>query len=101
MNTKMSVFLDAVPCSNVEIDRQYRDAYCIHYHGDTPRFNNTLWVTCVNRTSFMEANDKTARGGADVSRFVVPSHDMCYFCFSRIRIRLEVPGTHPRCIRPK
>jgi hypothetical protein len=30
---KMNIFWD-VPCSLVEIDRRFRDAYCLHYQVD-------------------------------------------------------------------
>jgi hypothetical protein len=31
---KMTVFWDIVPCSLVDIDRHFRDAYCLHCQGD-------------------------------------------------------------------
>jgi hypothetical protein len=32
---KFRVFLDVAPCSNVEVDRRFRGAYCLHYQGGT------------------------------------------------------------------
>jgi hypothetical protein len=31
---KMTVFWDVAPCSLVETDRGFRDAYCLHNQGD-------------------------------------------------------------------
>jgi hypothetical protein len=31
---KFIVFCDVTPCSHVEVDRHFRGAYCLHYHGD-------------------------------------------------------------------
>jgi hypothetical protein len=33
-NMKMIVFWDTAPCSLVEIDRRFRDAYCLHHRPD-------------------------------------------------------------------
>jgi hypothetical protein len=31
---KMIVFRDVAPCSLVDTDRRFRDAYCLHHQGD-------------------------------------------------------------------
>jgi len=33
---KIRVFWDAAPCSLVEVDRRFRDAYCLHHQDDDP-----------------------------------------------------------------
>jgi hypothetical protein len=33
-STKFRVFWDVTPCSHVEVDRSFRDAYCLYYQGD-------------------------------------------------------------------
>jgi hypothetical protein len=34
---KMTVFWNVAPCSLVEIDRRFRDSYCLHHQGDPSR----------------------------------------------------------------
>jgi hypothetical protein len=29
---KLRVFWDVVPCSQVDVDRRFRGAYCLHHH---------------------------------------------------------------------
>jgi hypothetical protein len=31
---KFSVFWDVAPCSEVDVDRRFRGAYCLHHQGD-------------------------------------------------------------------
>jgi hypothetical protein len=33
---KFRVFWDVAPCSEIDVDRRFRGAYCLHYQGDRP-----------------------------------------------------------------
>jgi hypothetical protein len=33
-NLNITAFWDIVPCSPLEVDRHFGDAYCLHYQGD-------------------------------------------------------------------
>jgi hypothetical protein len=33
---EMTVFWDVEPCGGVDIDRRFREAYCLHHQGDYP-----------------------------------------------------------------
>jgi hypothetical protein len=35
---KMAVFWDVAPCNLVDIDRRFRETYCLHHQGDGPNY---------------------------------------------------------------
>jgi hypothetical protein len=34
LRANTTAFWDTAPCSLVEVDRRFRDAYCLHHNGD-------------------------------------------------------------------
>jgi hypothetical protein len=51
-NTNMTVFWDVALCSLVEINRRFRDAYCLHHQGDEASF--LLCARIINSYFFNE-----------------------------------------------
>jgi hypothetical protein len=37
------VFWDVAPCSHVEVNRRFRDTYCLHHHSDNDRGSTHFW----------------------------------------------------------
>jgi hypothetical protein len=48
---KFKVFWDVLPCSQIDVDRRFRGAYCLHHQGDLI----ALMMKAV-RTSEMSVN---------------------------------------------
>jgi hypothetical protein len=48
VNMKMNVFWDAAPCSPIEIDRRFGDAFCVHHTGSQ---KEAIFVIVAVRTS--------------------------------------------------
>jgi hypothetical protein len=55
----MTVFWDVAPCSLVEIDRCFRDAYCFYHQGDEPEMspNVTPLIEFHSALIFMASDD--------------------------------------------
>jgi hypothetical protein len=48
-NLKMAVFWDVAPCSLVDINRRFREAYFFHHHGATSQ-KTAIFILVVMRT---------------------------------------------------
>jgi hypothetical protein len=44
---KCGVFWDVAPCSQVEVDRRFRGAYCLHHQGDATCMKHLHVPTCI------------------------------------------------------
>jgi hypothetical protein len=42
---KLGVFWDVAPCSQVDVDRRFRGAYCLHHQGDDGTSVNIILTT--------------------------------------------------------
>jgi hypothetical protein len=42
---KMRPFWDVAPCSLIEIDRRFRDAYCLHHQGNNDASLKRLYTS--------------------------------------------------------
>jgi hypothetical protein len=62
---KMATLWHVAPCSRIEIDRRFRDAYCLHHHCDDSKFTDQNMIV---QGGILRAYGQTDRQAGSVKR---------------------------------